>query len=266
MAQTKAVVSKFRRLFADIETSPNVVLSWRCGYDINIAHDNIIKERKIICIGYKFEGDKKVQILRWDKDQDDRKMLEAFLEVAKEADEIVGHYLDRFDLPWIRARCLILGLDPLPLLKTVDTKAWASKYFYFNSNKLDYLGEVLGFGKKIKTDFDLWKDIVLHKSQKALGKMCTYCARDIDLLEKVFLKLQGCTKPKTHVGVLNGGEKWSCPFTGSTDVQHEKLRVTSTGTRQHQFFSRTAKKYYQVSDTAFKEYMAYRLHQLKEMS
>jgi hypothetical protein len=53
-----------RRLFWDIETSPNVVLAFRAGYDVVINPDAVVAERKIICIGYKWEGEKKVTVLR----------------------------------------------------------------------------------------------------------------------------------------------------------------------------------------------------------
>ena len=46
----------FKRLFYDIETSPNIGFFWGAGYKVNISHDNIIKERAIICICYKWEG------------------------------------------------------------------------------------------------------------------------------------------------------------------------------------------------------------------
>jgi hypothetical protein len=246
---------RFRRLFADIETSPNVVLSWRVGYDIRLDPDNILFERKIICIGYKWEGEDKVHVLRWDERQDDSEMLGRFVEIAKGADEIVGHFLDRFDLPWIRTRCLLHGFDPLPPFKTVDTKAWASKYFYFNSNKLDYIASVLGFGHKIKTDFDLWKKVLLDGSKKALDQMCQYCAKDIILLEKVFHKLQGCSKSKTHVGVLQGGEKWSCSHCGSTDMHKAKTRVTSCGMVQHQMTCGKCHRYTTINQGAFEKYL-----------
>ncbi len=45
-----------RRLFFDIEVSPNIVFSWRAGYNLNIDPDNIIEERKIICVCWKWEG------------------------------------------------------------------------------------------------------------------------------------------------------------------------------------------------------------------
>ena len=42
-----------KRLFFDIETSPNIVYSWRTGYNLTITTENIITERAIICISYK---------------------------------------------------------------------------------------------------------------------------------------------------------------------------------------------------------------------
>jgi len=154
---------KVRRLFWDIETSPNLALIWRTGYKISVNPEAIVKERQIICIGWKWEGESKVHVISWDKHQDDRSMLREFLAVAEEADELCAHFGDSFDMPWFKARCLIQGLDPLPVFKTIDTKAIASKYYYFNSAKLDYLGQILGFGNKIKTEWSLWTDIVLNK-------------------------------------------------------------------------------------------------------
>src|SRR6056297_181468 len=51
---------KRKRLYFDIETSPNVTLTWRTGYKLNIPHDNIMEERAIICICYKWEGSDEV--------------------------------------------------------------------------------------------------------------------------------------------------------------------------------------------------------------
>ena len=255
MITSHAGETKIKRLIWDIETSPNVVLSWRVGYKINLTPDNILKERQIICIGYKWQGQKTTHVLRWDDKHDDRKMLKEFLAVAHEADEMIAHFGDSFDMPWFRARCLIQGLDPTPAFKTVDTKAWASKYFYFNSNKLDYLGGVLGFGHKIDTDYDLWKDIVLHSSKSALDKMCRYCMRDVELLERVYEKLQTCVAPKTHVGVLNGHGRWTCPLTGSSNVRRKKVVVTPKGIVQHQMVCEESGHYYKISDFVYQQFL-----------
>lgn len=161
-----------RRLFLDIETSPNVVYSWRVGRKITIDYENIVQERAIICIGYKWQG-KPVRCLTWDNG-DDKSMLEEFVPVLESADEIVAHFGDRFDVPWLRARAAHHGILISPYLKTIDTKAQSSRSFYFNSNRLDYLSQFLKLGKKIETDFKLWKDVVAG-NERALARMVQYC-------------------------------------------------------------------------------------------
>jgi predicted PolB exonuclease-like 3'-5' exonuclease len=251
---TKKSPAKVRRLFWDIETSPNVVLAFRAGYDVVINHDAIIAERKIICIGFKWEGEKKITVLRWDKNQCDKAMLREFLSIANEADELIHHFGDRFDLPWFRTRCLLHGFEPLPPYKTIDTKMWASKYYYFNSNKLDYISEVLGHGRKLKTDFGLWKAIVMDKCEKSLNYMCKYCGIDVDRLEKVYHDLKFCVKPKSHAGVMAGLDKWTCPRDGSTNVHLSKKRVSSAGTKTYQMQCQDCGGYYQINASAFAEY------------
>jgi uncharacterized protein YprB with RNaseH-like and TPR domain len=160
-------MSQIKRLFFDIETAPNIGLFWEAGYKKTISPDNIIKERAIICICYKWEHEDEVHSLTWDKNQNDKKMLEQFVKVANEADELVGHNGDRFDLPWIRTRCLLHNIPMFPNYTTVDTLKVSRSKFKFNSNKLDYIAQVLGIGKKIHTGFDLWKKIVLDKDKEA---------------------------------------------------------------------------------------------------
>lgn len=245
---------KLKRLFWDIEVSPNVVLAFAAGYEQNISHDAIIQERKVICIGYKWEGEKKVTVLRWSDDCCDVELLRDFLVVAGAADELVAHYGDRFDVPWLRARCLILGLNPLPLFKTVDTKAWASKHFYFNSNKLDYISKVLGHGGKEKMEFEDWKLITMFNDKKALDKMCHYCGVDVEKLEKVYHDLARYVKPKTHVGVLAGNANWTCPRCGSPDQEHSKVRVSASGTITHQMRCRSCKSYHSINESTFNRF------------
>lgn len=254
MVLTKSVVPTIKRLFWDIEVSPNVVLAFRAGYEQTINHDAIIHERKIICIGYKWAGDAKPTVLRWSKDQDDEDLLRDFLLVAADADELVAHFGDRFDLLWLRTRCLLKRLPPIPQHKTIDTKAWAAKHFYFNSNKLDYISQVLGHGAKEKMEFEDWKKITLFNDKKTLDKMCHYCGVDVDKLELVYNDMAPYMKPKSHVGVMGGMDKWTCPWTGSDRVAKDKTRTTASGTVQHQMKSLTNGGYFTISDRAYREY------------
>ena len=246
---------QFRRLFWDIETSPNIVLSWRIGYKIKLDPDNILKERAIICIGYKWEGNPKVTVLAWDRHQNDRTMLAQFLKVANVADEMIAHHGDRFDAPWFRTRCLLHGLQPLPDYKTVDTCSWAKRLCLFNSNKLDYISKFLKIGQKIETHFGLWKTVVLQNDREALAQMMKYCGHDIEILEQVWNKLRVVSKPKTHVGVFGGGEKWTCAHCGSAKVTAAKPRVTAAGTVQHQMRCKLCWSYYTISDPAYRKFL-----------
>ena len=182
--------TKRRRLYFDIETSPNIGLFWQAGYKQRIDPDNIIEERAIICIAYKWEGEDTTYCLAWDKKKCDKKMLGEFIKIANHADELVGHNGDKFDLTWIRTRCLLHGISMFPKYVTIDTLKIARQQFRFNSNKLNYIAGFLGIGEKIKTEFGLWKDVLLKNDREALVRMMDYCKKDVVLLEDVFLRLQ----------------------------------------------------------------------------
>ena len=145
--------TKRRRLFFDIETSPNIGLFWEAGFKKNITTDNIIRERAIICICYKWEDEKEVHSLQWDLRQSDKAMLLKFIQVANQSSEMVGHNGDRFDLAWIRTRCLFHQIDMFPSYVTIDTLKIARSKFRFQSNRLNYIADFLGIGQKIKTEF-----------------------------------------------------------------------------------------------------------------
>lgn len=178
-----------RRLFFDIETSPNIVLSWRIGREINLSHDDILQERAIICVCYKWEGDSRVYSLQWNKG-DDEDLLKRFTPIINSADEILTQNGDNFDIKWLRTRCIHHDIPISPKFNSIDTLKMARAGFKFNSNKLDYMGKFLGLGGKLETTYDLWKDIVLKNSKEAMDKMVEYCKVDVIKLEQVYQKLQ----------------------------------------------------------------------------
>lgn len=240
--------TKRRRLFFDIETSPNIGLFWEAGYKKNIDYSNIIQERAIICICYKWEEEKEVYSLQWDSKQNDKAMLQKFIEVANVADELVGHNGDKFDLAWIRTRCLFHHIEMFPTYTTIDTLKVARSKFKFNSNRLNYIADFLGLGQKIKTEYSLWKDILLKKDKIAMEKMIKYCKKDVVLLEKVFTELRSHMTPKTHYGVIFGGDRGTCPECGSDDLIRAKKRITASGVSRIQLQCKTCGKYHSKID------------------
>lgn len=251
-----------KRLYLDLETSPNVVLSWRVGYDLRIDPDNIIKERAIICAGYKWETDKAARCITWDKNQDDKAMIREVIAITATADEIIMHNGDKFDWPWVMARAAFHGLR-VPPVKTVDTLQWARRKFNFNSNKLDYIARYLGIGGKIKTEFGLWKEICLNSCPKSLRIMSDYCKRDVELLERVHKRLAEFVPAKTHAGVVMGRPSWTCPHDGSEHVKMNKKRVTSGGVIAFQMQCNTCGAYYSISNKSYEDYKKAKLIKTK---
>jgi DNA polymerase elongation subunit (family B) len=249
-------MNKIKRLFFDIETSPNIGLFWSAGYKLNIGYENIIKERAIICICYKWEDEDKLYSLTWDNNQDDKEMLKEFIEIANQADEIVGHNGDKYDLPWIRTRCLFHSIPMFPTYVTIDTLKYARSKFNFNSNKLDYIGKFLGLGEKISTSYDLWKNILLDKNEKSLNEMVEYCKGDVVLLEKIYNKMSSYIPHKTHVGMLNGGEIYSCPSCSSTNLLFSKKRISATGINKIQRQCKNCGKYSTVTENTHELYLS----------
>ena len=245
-------MGKIKRLFFDIETSPNIGLFWTAGYKLNIGHDNIIKERAIICICYKWAGEKEVHSLTWDNKQNDKSLLEKFVKIANEADELVGHNGDKYDLAWVRTRCLYHDISLFPSYTTIDTLKYARSKFKFNSNKLDYIAQFLGLGSKISTGFNLWKDIVLNNDKKAMEQMVTYCKGDVVLLEKVYNKLAPHFPEKTHTSE----DKADCPTCGSNKWSFSKRRMSAVGTTRVQMQCKKCGRYHTVSEKTYESVTA----------
>lgn len=244
----------FKRLFYDIETSPNIGFFWSSGYKVSIPPDNIIKERAIICICYKWEGQSKVHSLSWEEGCD-KALLSHFMEVASLADELVAHNGDRFDEKWIRTRCLIHGISCPPKLNSYDTLKKARAHFRFNSNKLDYLGKLLFDEGKSPVGFSDWVKITLNNDQEALDKMVEYCKKDVELLEDVFHKLQPYVNHNIHAGAQTGYGRFSCPSCGSEKVKLRKTRYSASGIPKHQLqcLVKKCQRYFTISNKVWQQ-------------
>lgn len=248
-------MTKVKRLFYDLETSPNIGYFWQSGYRISIPPENIIKERQIICVSYKWEGEP-VQTIAW-KNGNDKSLVKKFIKIARQADELIAHNGDKFDLKWLNTRCLIHGIN-FPEAKTVDTLVIARRRFRFNSNKLDYIANYLFGENKISTSFSLWKN-VCNGDKEALAEMVRYCEKDVVLLERVWNELQKFHKPKTHAGTLAGYDRWTCPECASENVHTNKTRTTTAGNFRFEMKCKDCLRHYTISKPLHEQYRSWHL-------
>jgi uncharacterized protein YprB with RNaseH-like and TPR domain len=228
---------KRKVLICDIETSLMKVNTFYIGNKVRIGPDQIIEPSKIICISYKWRGEKKVHNIVFDiEKQCHKQLLKDFLEVAKTADEVVAYNGDNFDVKWIAGAAALEGIEAWDWNLTTDPFKQYKRSFRFPSFKLDYIAATLGFGHKNPMGFQDWVDIQ-NGCKKALKKMVKYCDKDVVLLEKVFDRLDKYTKktvsetyrnkaghaPRPGIpgnwirfGVYRGKQRWYCKDTGKT--------------------------------------------------
>jgi len=244
-----------KRLFFDIETSPVFGWFWRTGKQY-VNHRQVLKDKKIICVSYKWQSDDEVKTLVWE-DGCDKKLVKEFIKVLGEADEIVAHNGDRYDIKEVRTRAIQEGVLMFPKYRTFDTLKKARSYFNFHSNKLDYLGEVLKVGRKLDHEgIDLWLK-VCDGDKKSLKKMVDYCEQDVILLEDVFHAMSPYVDHNTNHAVQEGGvgHKWKCPNCASEKVKLSHTDTTPMGYIRRFMKCKTCKKQYKISNRTYLTYL-----------
>lgn len=245
---------KPKRLFYDIETSYNIVKAWRAGYNLTITPEDIIHERAIISIAYKWEGEDDVTVLTWNKGCD-KNVITEFVKVMGEADELVGHNIDRFDTKFVMGRALKHGILGLPKYQSTDTLKLARKHFMLNSNKLDYIAQFLGIGSKTKhRGMSMWDDIILRNDKNALEEMVEYNIQDVHLTEKVYKKLTEYSLPKVNHTSKQTGVTHACPECGNTEATLEKTYVSPSGSKTRLMSCNSCETNFTVNNTNYKKH------------
>lgn len=150
---------------------------------------------------------------------DDTEVTRVLFDVLSEADLLVGHNLDRFDLRKINARLIKNGSHPPSPYKTFDTLKAARRHFNFPSNKLGDLATYLDcpYGGKIQHEgFGLWGKC-MNGDLAAWARMMKYNVQDVRINEWLYHKLAPWSR---HPNItLTGNVSNACPACGSRKVE-----------------------------------------------
>lgn len=188
-------------LFIDIEATN---LSASMGY--------------LLSIGYKWAHEKKVTVLRiddtkeWQKRKtDDRGLLRAFSPVYAEADLVVHHFGDYYDIPFLQTRRIIQGLVKMPDVTTVDTWRICRKHMKFHNNRLATIEKALNcpFSKTAVTGAHWINAMAGIKS--GLNYVAEHNRLDVLVLEYVYNKIAAMLPSHPRVTP----HKYSCKACGS---------------------------------------------------
>jgi DNA polymerase elongation subunit (family B) len=213
-------------LFLDIETSPNLAYVWGL-WQQNVSINQMVSSTEVICFGARWYGQRKVHFSSVHHNGK-AEMLKAIHELLDEADAVVGWNSAGFDMKHLRREFVENDMLPPSPTKDIDLMKVARNQFRFPSNKLDYVAQKLGVGKKVKhSGFDLWVNCMAG-DEKAWREMKKYQIQDVDLLIDLYEKFLPWIK--THPNKSIGTK--TCTNCGSIKIHARGLARTMTAAYQ----------------------------------
>jgi hypothetical protein len=219
----------------DTENAPNL------GYTWGIWEQNVIEVIQpwfFLSFAYKWQGSKAIRCISLpdfpgyqNAKINDLHLVKELWRVMDEADVVIAHNGDRFDIRKANARFAKYRLGPPSPYKTVDTLKMARRHFQFDSNKLDELGHYLGVGRKLPhTGKHLWFGCMAG-DPKSWAIMRRYNCQDVALLERIYLHLRAWSASHPKMNHISR-QSHCCPTCLSPNVQYRGHLFTRTGKRQ----------------------------------
>jgi len=226
---------KPRILLFDIENSPN--LGWY--YDRWEKGNIVLNESNwfLLSFAFKWLGDDAIHVSTLrdcqgyaENKRCDRSLVHQLWTALQAADVIVAHNGDKHDIRKANARFAFHGLPPPSPSRSIDTRKMAKRYFGFESNSLDHLGQHLGLGgKRVTTGFDLHRRAI-EGDASAWAELAEYNKRDVELLEQVYLRLRPFMS--THPPLTDYTGEQACPVCQSSNIYHRGYSYMRTGRRR----------------------------------
>ena len=221
-------MSDIKILLLDIETSPNSAYVWGL-FDQNISIGQMIDSSRTLCYSAKWLGEDEIHFDSEHKSKH-KKMLKGIHGLLDMADIVVSYNGNRFDLPILNKEFLLHGFNPPSPYKKLDLLRVVRSNFKFTSNKLDYISQQLGLGKKAEHEgFQLWLSC-MNGDKDAWKRMEDYNIQDVILLENLYNKLLPWLKNSINHNLFSDIQ--GCPSCGQTNLQKRGTAVSSTGTYQ----------------------------------
>ncbi len=209
-----------KRLYIDIESSPEKVYVYK-RYEADVVGK---EERSILfSIAWKWEDEKTIHCLglsdfkEFKKDiHDDSALVKKSWELMNEADIVLAHNGDKFDIKKLNTYFIFHKLQPPHRFQTVDTLKVARRYFSFFGNSLDDIADFFGIGNKVETKKGLWRSC-LNGDVSAYKEMKRYNKHDVYLLVEIYKRMLPWIQNHPHVDPEMGQS--ACPNCGSTHIE-----------------------------------------------
>lgn len=218
-----------RFLLIDIETAPLSIYTWGL-YKQRPGPHQIIDDWFVICWAVRWLGETEITSAsvtpKEARAKDDKRIMGKIWKLLDEADVIIAHNGDKFDIRKLNARFLKYDLDPPMPYQTIDTLKVLRRKFALPSYKQDYITKFLKLPEKIKTEYQLWLDCMAG-DQSALDEMLTYCKGDIGGLEEMYFKIRKWVPSHPNLGIFTEADGEACPACGSGDITWTDAHYTT---------------------------------------
>lgn len=148
-----------------------------------VHYETVVRHPRttIVCAKW-YDDDEIIQLAEWDKGGR-KQFLRKVHRLMEKADIIVGHNLDRADVPWLKGDLHVeAGLPPLPPFKTVDTLKVMRREFGQGApfKSLDAFCQIVGLQSKTDSyDRHAMERAVSEKSVEDRERLTEYCAGDV---------------------------------------------------------------------------------------
>jgi hypothetical protein len=219
-----------RVLVLDIENGPNIAAVWGL-WDQNISTDMIHESSSVICFAAKWQGTDEVFFFSDYHDGHDL-MVAAAWELLNEATAVIHYNGDAHDIKHLNREFLLAGLRPPSPYKNIDLLKIIRQRFKFPSNKLDYVAQRLGVGKKVKhPGYTMWKDAIYGTPEEkaaAWALFRVYNIGDIYLTDDVYVEVRPWINSHPVIHVAQDIEVPTCYGCGSTNISDEGVDIVGS--------------------------------------
>ena len=218
-------------LLIDIETSPNLAHVWGI-WQQNVGLSQLLESSYTMCYSAKWLGEEDVYFDSVHRN-DAKKMLEGVHAMLCEADAVVHYNGSKFDIPTLNKEFLVHKMPPPPPIKQIDLLRTVKSQFRFPSNKLDYVAQRLGLGKKKDHEGHILWVKCMNGDKKAWKTMEEYNIQDVILLEKLYNRLTPWIKtPLNKTIMMKDRDGFVCPTCSKPSLLSKGFRYTTTGAYQ----------------------------------
>lgn len=221
-----------RILVLDIETAPHVAYVWG-PWKQNIPNPMMISRSWIMTFSAKWLGEEEIFVEVCRDPNKEADIIAALLALLDEADFVVAHNGQKFDLPRILGGAIKHGFTPPSPYRVLDTCLVARREFGFAHNTLDALCQEMGLPRKGKHSnypgFSLW-EACLRGEEEAWEEMIEYNIDDVVVLENLYLRMRPYFRNHPNVVRLEEDDgEVRCPKCGSDNIQYRGYYYTAAG-------------------------------------